>query len=102
MRDPEICQRDLWIDQICIDQNSNAEKSQQVKMMDIIFGRALKVFIWLGPATKRSDIAMKTVAGGPILRKATVLSDHNRTSWLSKRDDTNLMAAIEDLFDHPY
>ena len=38
-----------WMDQICIDQQNDAEKSQQVQMMGDIFQRAWRTVIWLGP-----------------------------------------------------
>jgi hypothetical protein len=39
----------LWIDAICIDQSSNAEKNQQVPLMRNIYEAASLVLIWLGP-----------------------------------------------------
>jgi hypothetical protein len=44
----------LWIDSICIDQNSTAEKNTQVPQMGEIFKGASKVWIYLGEATDRS------------------------------------------------
>lgn len=38
----------LWIDSICINQESNAERSQQVSLMGDIYFNAHEVFIWLG------------------------------------------------------
>lgn len=39
----------LWIDQLCIDQlNNPAEKSDQVRKMDMIYKRAYNTVIWLG------------------------------------------------------
>ncbi|KAH7077453.1 heterokaryon incompatibility protein-domain-containing protein [Paraphoma chrysanthemicola] len=38
----------LWIDALCIDQSSNAERTQQVQLMGLIFSRAVEVFSWLG------------------------------------------------------
>jgi len=40
--------RVIWIDQLCIDQRNEDEKSQQVGYMAEIFGAAQRVFIWLG------------------------------------------------------
>nr|POE65248.1 heterokaryon incompatibility protein 6, or allele [Quercus suber] len=39
----------LWIDAICINQNDEAEKAQQIPMMGDIYNKALAVDIWLGP-----------------------------------------------------
>jgi hypothetical protein len=40
----------IWIDAICINQNDEVEKSQQVGMMAEIFTRASMVLVWLGPS----------------------------------------------------
>ncbi|PVH72150.1 HET-domain-containing protein [Cadophora sp. DSE1049] len=40
--------RYLFIDQICIDQGSNAERNQQVQLMADIYRRSSLVIIWLG------------------------------------------------------
>ncbi|KAI4255033.1 MAG: hypothetical protein L6R42_006946 [Xanthoria sp. 1 TBL-2021] len=38
----------FWVDQLCINQNDNDEKSHQVKMMTDIFGQAKITIVWLG------------------------------------------------------
>lgn len=38
----------LWIDQLCIDQNSIVERNAQVAIMDLIYKNAYKTVIWLG------------------------------------------------------
>ncbi|KAK1751026.1 heterokaryon incompatibility protein-domain-containing protein [Echria macrotheca] len=43
-------QRFLWIDAICIDQSSIAERSSQVQMMSRIFESAECIIAWIGPA----------------------------------------------------
>ncbi|KAM6506532.1 hypothetical protein FSOLCH5_013507 [Fusarium solani] len=48
----------LWIDQICINQADNGEKSEQVGMMGSIYSRAKQVLVWLGPAGGGSDALM--------------------------------------------
>ncbi|KAH8796926.1 heterokaryon incompatibility protein-domain-containing protein [Hyaloscypha sp. PMI_1271] len=40
--------RMLWIDQICINQNSVAEKSSQVELMGDVYNKAKQVIVWLG------------------------------------------------------
>jgi hypothetical protein len=44
--------RRLWIDAICIDQTSIAEKNQQVPLMAEIYGRAGQVLVWLNPGNQ--------------------------------------------------
>ncbi len=41
--------RVLWVDGICINQDDVEERGRQVKMMGLIYWRAQKVLIWLGP-----------------------------------------------------
>ena len=42
-------QRRLWADQICINQDDRAERSQQVQFMNRIYKNASNVLVWLGP-----------------------------------------------------
>jgi hypothetical protein len=48
----------LWIDQICINQDDDKEKSLQVRLMNQIYAKAEKVLVWLGPAENGSDTVM--------------------------------------------
>jgi hypothetical protein len=45
----------LWVDAVCIDQQNNVEKSEQVQLMREIYQRAMHVTVWLGPADDTSD-----------------------------------------------
>ncbi|KAF5720992.1 het-6OR heterokaryon incompatibility (het-6OR allele) [Fusarium mundagurra] len=54
--------RCLWVDQICIDQTSLEERSEQVSIMRDIYSGATLVNAWLGPAD-----AEKTSAVGMII-----------------------------------
>jgi hypothetical protein len=51
----------FWIDAICINQTDNKEKSSQVGLMTEIYQRARHVFVWLGPADKSSDLAIRCI-----------------------------------------
>jgi hypothetical protein len=42
-------QRRLWADQICINQDNEEERSQQVQFMNHIYKNASHVLVWLGP-----------------------------------------------------
>lgn len=53
--------RDLWVDQICINQTDIAERGRQVQMMADVYRNAEQVVIWLGEASKDSDMAFKYV-----------------------------------------
>ena len=48
----------FWADAICIDQGDNAEKSQQVRLMDKFYEDAAQAIIWLGEEDPESDRAM--------------------------------------------
>jgi hypothetical protein len=61
-KDRQTCA--FWIDAICIDQDSNPERTHQVSMMGRIYSEAELVLAWLGTATRYSaqwERAMKTV-----------------------------------------
>jgi hypothetical protein len=51
----------LWIDALCINQDDNAEKSQQVFMMSEIYSRAAKVPIWLGCLSEEESSSLFTI-----------------------------------------
>lgn len=48
----------LWIDALCIDQDDEVEKTEQVRQMQQIYSKATSVITWLGPAAENSDAAM--------------------------------------------
>jgi hypothetical protein len=40
--------RTIWVDAICINQKNDSEKNMQIPLMKEIYGKARKVYIWLG------------------------------------------------------
>jgi hypothetical protein len=48
----------LGVDPVCINQRDDTEKTQQVMQMDLIYTRAVKVRVWLGPPSEDSDLAI--------------------------------------------
>ncbi|KAJ4191879.1 hypothetical protein NW767_010786 [Fusarium falciforme] len=55
--------RTLWIDAICINQQSTEEKNQQVSMMGDIYTSATRTILWLGPKTNADlDAVMRHAA----------------------------------------
>jgi Heterokaryon incompatibility protein (HET) len=52
------CDRYLWVDAICINQNDTVERNNQVQQMARIYEAATHVHVWLGPANGPSRIAM--------------------------------------------
>jgi len=51
----------MWADAMCINQNDNEERSQQVMLMQTIFNNAIGVHAWLGVTSSDSDQAMDFV-----------------------------------------
>ena len=49
--------RNLWIDAICIDQNSPRDKQLQLPLMGDIYRNAHRVLVWLGEGSARIDRA---------------------------------------------
>ncbi|KAK5201593.1 hypothetical protein LTR16_002130 [Cryomyces antarcticus] len=52
----------FWIDQICIDQDNNEERNQQVSMMGKIFGGARKVVAWFGEEAEDSKAGLQAAS----------------------------------------
>lgn len=50
--DGELC---LWVDALCINQEDEVEKTQQVQKMAEIYSTALRVLIWLGSGNKKCE-----------------------------------------------
>jgi hypothetical protein len=59
-------ERIFWIDAVCIHQECEEEKEQQIRFMAKIYGQANRVVVWLGEAADDSDRALEEirVAGG--------------------------------------
>ncbi|KAK0638563.1 heterokaryon incompatibility protein-domain-containing protein, partial [Cercophora newfieldiana] len=51
----------VWADSICINQEDQKEKTEQVKLMGRIFARADKTIFYLGEEDEDSKMAFKTV-----------------------------------------
>lgn len=56
VRDP-VKTRALWVDQICINQNSSAERSYQVRWMGYIYRLAKRVIVWCGDEDEYTEAA---------------------------------------------
>jgi hypothetical protein len=53
--------RILWVDAVCINQNSIAERNTQVTRMTSIYKCASSVVAWLGPESSDSKLALTTL-----------------------------------------
>lgn len=56
-----LMDRVLWIDAICINQQDNEEKGQQVQSMAKIYASANRVIVWLGEAADGTDGAFEAL-----------------------------------------
>ncbi|KAK4455333.1 heterokaryon incompatibility protein-domain-containing protein [Podospora aff. communis PSN243] len=63
----------FWLDQLCINQQDDAEKSDQVQKMRHIYSDAERVVAWLGPAADGSDMLLKHLQG---IAEALNTDDH--------------------------
>jgi Heterokaryon incompatibility protein (HET) len=53
--------RTLWVDAVCINQNSIAERNTQVTRMTSIYRCAYSVIAWLGPKSLESKVALSAL-----------------------------------------
>lgn len=68
---PTFLQGFFWIDQLCIDQTNDEEKSSQVTLMGEIYEMTSVVLVWLGPTTSESNLLYWAVEEfGPALSAA--------------------------------
>ncbi|KAF1829675.1 HET-domain-containing protein, partial [Decorospora gaudefroyi] len=75
----------LWIDQLCIDQDSTTEKSSQVSKMTEIFMEAKEVIVWLGEEQDDSNFAMRCITQIPRAYKP----------WTIVKPDNNIPATVK-------
>lgn len=55
------CDRILWIDAICIDQDNPRERGHQVQQMKDVYAAADTVICWLGSATYETNVLMQSL-----------------------------------------
>jgi Heterokaryon incompatibility protein (HET) len=72
--------RNLWADQVCINQGDLAERSHQVALMGKIYGKSRTTLVWLGDATDdHTDEVYSLIADVNDMVRAQLL-EHNG-SW---------------------
>jgi len=95
----------LWIDAICIDQSSNAEKNQQVPLMKNIYEAASRVLIWLGPLPIGNRSGLGVIRSFLNAKDAQKAQDDQRP-WLvlseAERKGYGLPRLIESVTDPAY
>ncbi|KAF1950483.1 HET-domain-containing protein [Byssothecium circinans] len=53
--------RILWVDALCINQGNTNERSSQVAMMHLVYGKAWRVVVFLGESWEGCDMAMELI-----------------------------------------
>ncbi|THV52909.1 hypothetical protein BGAL_0065g00380 [Botrytis galanthina] len=54
-------ERIIWVDSICINQEDNTEKGQQIQLMAEIYGQANRVVVYLGDEANDSNQALESI-----------------------------------------
>ncbi|KAH8902990.1 HET-domain-containing protein [Coniochaeta sp. PMI_546] len=52
--------RRVWADALCIDQSNIPERNKQVTLMGVIYSVAAHTVVYLGPATRESDLVLQS------------------------------------------
>lgn len=94
-RDQDIL---VWIDALCIDQQSRDERNEQVQLMAEIYAKATQVAIWLGPSQNDSELAMG------LLQDVAIARDDPREiiALLSSPNRLRAVGAVACLFQRDY
>lgn len=58
----------IWIDAICIDQNNDGEKTNQISLMGDIFSKAETMYVWLGEGNDATNRALAYLKSAGYLR----------------------------------
>ncbi|KAH7329955.1 heterokaryon incompatibility protein-domain-containing protein [Rhexocercosporidium sp. MPI-PUGE-AT-0058] len=89
IRDDKLS-RTLWIDAICIDQQSTKEKSHQVAQMRQVYLSAQQVIMWLGPElSTSSSLAIDFLRSIPMRKDGTPQYDYQEAdspAWFASDD----------------
>ncbi|KAK4546496.1 hypothetical protein LTR36_001713 [Oleoguttula mirabilis] len=77
----------FWADQICIDQDSTDEKSQQVAMMGEIFEKGRRVIVWLGEASEAEGRRLEESLAqrDSLAERREVLLKLSKLEWFGRR-----------------
>jgi hypothetical protein len=54
-------ERIIWVDAICINQENEKEKEEQIRFMPRIYNQAKNVIVWLGEEANNSDQALEAI-----------------------------------------
>jgi hypothetical protein len=84
----------FWIDQVCINQDDQSEKSRQIRRMSDIYSTAKEVTVWLGPSFEGSDHLMNCVKTFSNIDDSALLEAFRR--YVLKSNETQTSTNDED------
>lgn len=82
LRDCRIT-RTIWVDAICINQDDEVDKRQQIYFMPAIYAKASRVLVWLGDSREGSDLALETIRLAGEVAGYCITSDPSHKAVLS-------------------
>jgi hypothetical protein len=92
--------RVLWIDSICIDQESVEERNHQVKLMGDIYRGAKQVLVWVGEGNERTELLIKylrAISGRLVIKSVTGKEDSAKKridSYVAQLEGTRKPAGL--------
>jgi hypothetical protein len=95
----------IWVDAICINQDDDGEKAQQILLMERIYSGAEIVYAWLGEGNARSDRAIAYLARAGFLEYFS--PDSESTGDKSSKSRVwaalwSLIASLMNMTRHPF
>ncbi|CAG9974630.1 unnamed protein product [Clonostachys byssicola] len=95
------CDRILWIDALCIDQENSRERNHQVSQMTDIYKNADSVIYWLGQPTYATNVALDSLKTLETLSASVACRDWTTTDgrwqWLWSTCQSRLAKKYPDL-----
>lgn len=88
--------RRLWVDAVSINQDDNAEKSTQVRLMGSIYKSATQVLVWLGPGTEVTKSALDDMRALEDVAKKYDVRSRSHTISSGAEASVDSVQAIED------
>jgi len=85
--------RKLWVDALCINQNDDSERRQQVPEMRNIFSAATQVLAWIGEAGEYGELAITLLEE---------LQEEDLAAFRSARFESREWKALKTFWSRPY
>lgn len=87
----------VWIDQICINQTSNEDRTQNVRRMGSIYSRSRNVMIWTGEMDTHTKDLLCRIVGDQLI---TVANYDTQPDFFRLKHNTPNYAALDEHFEH--